>query len=237
MTPVIRALLIASVAIFVLQQILEKAAGVNLMEWLGFVPAQLVRGHIWQLFTYSFLHSGLFHLLFNLLVLWTVGSELEDLWGPRTLSGFFVVCALGAAVTYGIFAVFNVGGSPNLPMVGSSGVVYGLLLAYGILFGDRVMYFFMLFPMQARYFVMLLGAIELFSSVFNGRDGIAHTAHLGGMVTGFLFLMAMARWRQRGKRQAKADQADKDRKKRLKKSGHLRLINGEDGDDEPKTWN
>lgn len=237
MTPVIRAVLIASVAIFLLQLILQAAMGVRLAEWLGFVPAQLLQGRIWQLFTYPFLHSTVFHLIFNLLVIWTVGSELEGLWGARTLAGFFVVCALGAALTYGIFTLLGIGASAFTPMIGSSGVVYGMLLAYGILFGDRMMYFFMLFPIEARYFVMILGAIELVSSVFNGSDGIAHTAHLGGMVFGFFFLMAMASWRQRGKKAAKADTAERERKKRLKKSGHLRLINGEEDEDEPKTWN
>ncbi len=122
-------------------------------------------------------------------------------------------------------------------MVGSSAVVYGLLLAYGILFGDRVMLFFMIFPMQARYFVMVLGGIELLSSVFYGADGIAHIAHLGGMAFGFLFLMALAAWRQRTKGAYRGQKEAKDRQKRIKKADHLRLVRESDDDDGPKSWN
>ncbi|MGZ3694546.1 MAG: rhomboid family intramembrane serine protease [Bdellovibrionota bacterium] len=235
MTPVVRVLLIISAAVFLAQLALETGAGIQLSNILGFVPARLLNGWIWQLVTYAFLHSGLFHLLFNLLVIWTVGAELEGLWGAKTFSAYCLVATLGGAITYGVFSLVGLGGGPYVPMVGSSGVVYGLLLAYGILFGERTMYFFMLFPMPAKYFVLLLGAIELISSVFYSRDGVAHTAHLGGFVFGFLFLMAMAQWRQRAKRQNEGG-GGRERKKRLKKSNHLRLIHGED-EDEPKTWN
>lgn len=234
MTPVVKILLIASAVVFLLQQILGKFAGFPLEPLLGFIPAQMVHGWIWQLLTYPFLHAGLFHMLFNLLVIWTVGAELEALWGPRTFLGFSLVAALGGALFYAIFSLLHFGTDPYHPMVGSSAVVYGLLLAYGILFGERQMYFFMLFPMPAKYFVLLLGAIELFSSVFTSGDGIAHTAHLGGFFFGFLFLVGMARWRQRGRKQG---DPERERKKRLKKSSHLRLIPGGDEDDEPKTWN
>lgn len=234
MTPVVKVLLILSAVIFVLQLTLEAGAGIRLSEYLGFVPARLLSGWLWQLVTYAFLHSGLFHLLFNLLVIWTVGSELEGLWGVKTFLSYCFVAALGGAIVYGVFSLASLGTSPYVPMVGSSGVVYGLLLAYGILFGERQMYFFMLFPMPAKYFVMLLGGIELISSVFYSKDGVAHTAHLGGFVFGFLFLMAMAQWRQRAKNQASGGG---ERKKRLKKSNHLRLIRGEDDDEDPKTWN
>lgn len=234
MTPVVKILLIASAVMFVLQLSLQAGMGIQLSQILGFVPARLLSGWLWQFVTYAFLHAGLFHMLFNLLVIWTVGAELEGLWGSRTFIAYGLVTTLGGAITYGVFSLLNFGTGPEIPMVGSSGLVYGLLLAYGILFGERQMYFFMLFPMPAKYFVMLLGAIELISSVFYSSDGVAHTAHLGGFVFGFLFLMAMASWRQRAKRQAEGGQ---ERKKRLKKAGHLRLIQGEEDDDEPKTWN
>jgi membrane associated rhomboid family serine protease len=117
-------------------------------------------------------------------------------------------------------------------------VVYGLLLAYGILFGDRIMYFFMLFPMPAKYFVALLGGVELVSSVFYGGGGVAHLAHLGGILFGFLFLMAMAAWRRRARTENVTAQAHRNRQKRLKKAGHLRLVQGEEEDDDgPKHWN
>lgn len=237
-TPVVRAVLIASGAIFLLQLTLEQFAGFSLANIFGFVPARLLQGWIWQPFTYSFLHADIFHVLFNLLVIWTVGGELEQLWGMKTFAAFYFVCALGAALTHGVFSLFSVGPGAWAPVIGSSGVVYGMLLAYGILFGERTMYFFMLFPMQARYFVLLLGGVELVSSVFSGRDGISHLAHLGGMATGFAFLASMAAWRQRQKFRAAQDYVSAERKKRLKKANHLRLVNGEEqDDDDPKHWN
>ncbi|MGZ3728034.1 MAG: rhomboid family intramembrane serine protease, partial [Bdellovibrionota bacterium] len=227
-TPVVKAVLIASGALFVLQLTLEQFAQISLSPYLGFVPARFLQGWIWQPFTYSFVHSTMFHVLFNLLVIWTVGAELELLWGPITFAAFYFVCALGAALTHGIFALLSLGMGPFDPVIGSSGVVYGMLLAYGILFGERTMYFFMLFPMQARYFVLLLGVVELISSVFSGRDGVSHLAHLGGMVTGFLFLAGMAAWRKRSRLQAAKDHVSAERKKRLKKANHLRLVNGQE---------
>jgi membrane associated rhomboid family serine protease len=237
MTLVVKIVLIVSVVLFLLQ-LAGEAAGFSLNPVLGFVPARLAQGWLWQPFTYAFLHAGLFHILFNLLVIWTVGAELEGIWGTRTFTAFFFVCAVGAAITHGIFSLIGIGPGALSPVVGSSGVVYGLLLAYGILFGERTMYFFMLFPMPAKYFVMLLGGIELVSSVFYGKSGVSHLAHLGGMLFGFLFLVSMAAWRRRSKADAQDAQNQKDRQKRLKKAGHLRLVQGEEDEESgPKHWN
>jgi membrane associated rhomboid family serine protease len=236
-SPVVKVLLIVSAVVFFLSLVLERAAGISLTALFGFTPARLAAGFVWQPFTYVFLHATFFHLLFNLLVIWTVGSELEDLWGRKTFLGYLLVCGVGAALTYGLFSLVGIGPGPNAPVVGSSGIVYGLLLAYGILFGDRTMYFFMLFPMPARYFVMLLGAVELVSSVFYSNTGVAHLAHLGGMAFGFLFLVSMARWRKREKVDFQARQAEKERQKRLKKAGHLKLVREDLDEDDPKHWN
>ncbi len=238
MTPVVKVILILCAAIFLLQLVCENFLGFSLSPLLGFMPGRLLDGWLWQPFTYAFLHGGLFHMLFNLLILWSIGCELEALWGTRTFLGYFFVCTLGGAFLYGLFALGGLGMGAMHPVVGSSGAVYGLLLAYGILFGDRMMYFFMLFPMPAKYFVLLLGGIELISSVFYSRDGVAHLAHLGGMAFGFLYLSAMASWKRRLKLGAKQDQIARERAKRLKKAGHLKLIRGEDeDDDDPKHWN
>jgi len=240
-SPLVKVLLIVNTAVFLLQLVLQNAMGIDIGQILGFVPARLASGWIWQPFTYAFLHGGLFHILFNLLILWSIGSELENIWGSRLFGIYYFVCILGAAITYAIFSLFDIGYGPNHPVIGSSGAVYGLLLAYGILFGDRTLYFFMLFPMPARYFVLLLGAIELISSVFYARNGIAHTAHLGGMVSGFLLLMAMAHWRQRKKAELSGEKDRVARKKRLKQATHLKLINPADNepddDDKPSHWN
>ncbi len=235
-TPVVKLFLIVSGLTF-LAGLVAQGLGYPLAQVLGFVPGRLLQGWIWQPFTYVFLHAGIFHLLFNLLVIWTVGGDLEGLWGRKTFSSYLLVCGLGAALFYGIFALAGIGPGPMSPVVGSSGIVYGLLLAYGILFGDRVMYFFMLFPMQARYFVMLLGGIELVSSVFYSNTGVAHLAHLGGMIFGFLFMVSMAAWRRREKLNHQSAQDAKFRQKRLKKAGHLKLVQEDEDEGGPKHWN
>lgn len=236
-TPVVKVLLIACGLFFLADLTATQFFGMPLAPLFGFVPERLLSGWLWQPFTYAFLHGGVFHLLFNLLVIWTIGSELEGTWGSRTFLAFAVVCALGAALTHGIFSLVGIGPGAGMPVVGSSGIVFGLLLAYGILFGDRTMYFFMLFPMPARYFVLLLGVVELVSSIFYGRSGVAHLAHLGGMAFGFLFLVSMASWRKRLRDGGARD--ERLRQKRLKKASHLRLVPGKDpeDDDGPKHWN
>ena len=239
-TQVVKIVLILSISIFLLQLVGDFSGAYNLVDIFGFTPERLAHGWIWQPFTYVFLHSGIFHILFNLLVVWSIGSELEALWGTKTFVSFFFTCGVGAALTYGLFCLIGMGPGINHPVVGSSGVVYGLLLAYGILFGERMMYFFLLFPMPAKYFVMVLGGVELISGVFYSRDGIAHAAHLGGMLFGFIYLAAMASWRKRVKSQGIAEIEARERQKRLKKAGHLRLVpnkDEKDDDDEPQHWN
>ena len=236
LTPVVKVLLLLCAALFVLSLALE-ASGFSLSAILGFVPGKLLQGWIWQPFTYAFLHAGVFHILFNLLVLWSIGSELEALWGSVNFIAYFFTCTVGAALCYGFFSVLGIGPGPMSPVVGSSGAVYGLLLAYGILFGNRVMYFFMLFPMPAKYFVMVLGAVELVSSVFYSKSGIAHLAHLGGMVSGFVFLVAMAAWRRRAKEGFHKDQERQERQRRMQRASHLKLVKEEDEDKKPNHWN
>lgn len=190
--------------VLVLQQFV---LGSNIVfEYFALVPYQvLTKFWVWQLFTYMFLHStSVFHILFNMLVLWWCGSELEQRWGSRFFVTYYLVCGVGAGLIYFLgttfYALISSGGSANMmaPLVGASGATYGLLLAYGILFGDRMIYFMMLFPMKARYFVMILGAVELFTMMDSGSGSqVANLAHLGGLVVGFLFLSFIARWRAR----------------------------------------
>ncbi len=240
-SPVVKSLLILNTAIFLLQLILQTALSLDLSLTLGFVPARLAEGWIWQPITYAFLHGSLFHIMFNLLILWSIGSELETSWGSKVFCAYYFVGIVGAAISYGFFSIVGLGLPAGQPVIGSSGAIYALLLAYGILFGDRTLYFFMLFPMPARYFVMILGGVELISSVFYSKSGVAHTAHLGGMLSGFLFLMAMAQWRQRKKAEMNGELNNKARKKRLEKANHLKLVSkgspGSDDEDSGKHWN
>lgn len=208
LTKTVKTLIIVNVALwFFLVLILQGfVLGNNMIfEMFALVPYQvLTKFWIWQLFTYMFLHSAsVFHVLFNMLVLWWCGSELEMRWGSRFFLLYYFVCGVGAGLIYlaGTTAYALIaGGTVNMmaPMLGASGAVYGLMLAYGILFGERVILFMMLFPMKARYFVMILGAVELLTMLDSGSNSqVANLAHLGGLITGFLFLSFISRWRAR----------------------------------------
>lgn len=163
---------------------------------LGFVPSAVSNSFfIWQFFTYMFLHSsGLFHILFNMMVLWMFGSELEQLWRKKFFLTYYLVCGVGSALVYFIgVTVYSVFGGHSavmdIPVVGASGAVFGLLLAYGLIFGDRLVLFMFVFPMKARTFTILIAAVELLTMLNSGFGSpVANLAHLGGLLSGFLFL-------------------------------------------------
>lgn len=190
MTPGVKLLLIANAAVFVLQTL--TGGGLSgqpgpLTRFLAFSPQTAIFGlEIWRFFTYMFLHGGLFHIGMNMFLLWMFGTQVEARWGMRPFLLYYIICGLGGAATYGIFNL--VGLESFIPMLGASGAVFGILLAYGLIFPDAVILVMMIFPMKAKYAVILFGLIALMSSVGNNNDGIAHLAHLGGMITGFIFL-------------------------------------------------
>ena len=145
---------------------------------------------VWQLASYMFLHVGLFHILFNMLALWMFGSELERIWGPRYFLKFYFVCGVGAGVLTVIFSMIPLGFAEQLQqsiVIGASGAIYGLLLAYALYFPERPILVFLLFPIPAKYFVMLIGAIAFYSSL-NATGGVANATHLGGLVVAYVFL-------------------------------------------------
>ncbi|MFH2053365.1 MAG: rhomboid family intramembrane serine protease [bacterium] len=191
MTPVVKNLILANVVVFMLQTFtgggLTGRLGL-LDQWFTFVPRLAIFDlQIWRFVTYMFLHGGLFHILFNMFALWMFGSQIERLWGSRTFLIYYFVCGIGGAVTYGIFNL--AGMEAYIPMLGASGAVYGILLAYGLTYPDSVILIFMVVPMKAKYAVILFGFIELMSTMgSHGSSGVAHLAHLGGMVAGFIFL-------------------------------------------------
>jgi membrane associated rhomboid family serine protease len=183
-TPVVKRLIIINVAVFVVDWLLGMMSGFNLHAWFGLRPAMVVQtAAVWQFFTYMFLHGGFWHIFFNMFVLWMFGNELERAWGSREFLFYYLVTGVGAGVFYFIFNL-----SSPIPTVGASGAIYGLLAAYGILFPNRIIYLYMLFPIPAKYFVILLGGIAFFSSVGSSSSGVAHLAHLGGMVIGYVLL-------------------------------------------------
>jgi membrane associated rhomboid family serine protease len=160
---------------------------------LGLMPAAVLREFaLWQPLTYMFLHGGIGHLVFNMLALWMFGVELEQLWGTRAFARFYLLCGLGAAATTIAASLLPFGFASSLYLtatVGASGAIYGLLAAFGITFANRPIYMYFLFPVPARIFVLITGAITLFLSITSSGGTMAHLAHLGGLVTGWLLLM------------------------------------------------
>jgi membrane associated rhomboid family serine protease len=166
----------------------------SLIDYFGLTPRDVIeRRWIWQPITYMFLHDphGIFHILFNMLGIWMFGVELERLWGTQFFLKYYAVTGVGAAITTLVVALLPFDATAAtyaLPTIGASGALYGLLLAYAIYFPDRPILMFMLFPVPAKYFVMIIGAISFLSATSGGGSRVAHTAHLGGMVFGYLFL-------------------------------------------------
>ncbi len=180
--PVTQALVLINVAVFCIDLFLGPWFSRLFALWpLGspyFMP--------WQVGTYAFLHGGIGHLFFNMLGLWMFGSELERLWGPKRYLQFLLASVLTAAAAQLLFAALVGSGNPT---VGASGGLFGLLLAFGMLFPNRIiMPLFPPIPMKAKYFVALFGGLEIVLGVFGSSTGIAHFAHLGGMLGGFLML-------------------------------------------------
>lgn len=199
LTYIVKRLIIINVAIWVgliliVQNIFLSSP--YFFEWFGFIPLHFFKDFwIWQIFTYMFLHSeNVFHVLFNMLLLWWLGAELEMYWGRRYFLVYYLSCGLGAALVYLACVLtyyFFTGNVTPLaaPVVGASGAIFGLIFAYGLIFGERVVYFLMIFPMKARYFVMLIGGVELMNLLSQGFSSqVANLAHLGGIVTGYLML-------------------------------------------------
>jgi membrane associated rhomboid family serine protease len=187
LTPAIKALVALNVAAFLVAFV---APAVTLT--LGLRPADLVeRMFFWQPLTYMFLHGGVFHILFNMLALWMFGTELERMWGSRYFVKFYLVAGLGAALTTMLLAFAPVPFADQLYYsltIGASGAVYGVLLAYALYFPYRPIYLYFVFPIPAKYFVLIIGAISLLASTGGSGGGVAHTAHLGGLVTAYLYL-------------------------------------------------
>ena len=185
-TPAIKLLIAANVAAFVIAWFAPE-----IVLFLGLRVADVIGSlRLWQPITYMFLHGGFGHILFNMLALWMFGVELERMWGTRFFLKYYFVCGLGAAATTAVlsflpFAVFD--HLYTALTVGASGAIYGILLAYGLYFPNRPIYIYFVFPVPAKYFVMIMGGISLLSSL-GGGGGVAHTAHIGGLVVGYLYL-------------------------------------------------
>jgi membrane associated rhomboid family serine protease len=194
MPPITTILLLANVAAYLLQGLFP-GLEMPLALW-PFGSAAATNGQVgfapWQLVSYAFLHGSLFHLGFNMLALYMFGGAIERVFGERRYLVYYVVCVISAAITQLVFAAVSGG---IYPTIGASGGVFGLLLAYAIYFpNNRVMLLIPPIPLPARVFVVLYAALELYLGVTGTQEGVAHFAHLGGMVGGYAMLRL---WRGR----------------------------------------
>jgi membrane associated rhomboid family serine protease len=181
MPPATKAFMLACVAVFCVTLLVPVAFELPLALW------PLASGHFmpWQVVSYAFLHGDMFHLFFNMLGLWMFGGEIERLWGTRRYVHFLVACVLAAAAVQLVWTALI---GTAAPTVGASGALFGLLLAFGMMFPNRtIMPLFPPIPMKAKVFVAIFGGLELFLGM-TGGSGIAHFAHLGGMLGGFLMI-------------------------------------------------
>ncbi len=174
---VVNKIIAANVIVFILQIILMRT-GFNYI--LALRPRLVLRGFVWQLVTYMFLHGDIIHIGFNMLIFWMFGSQLERIWGSERFLKYYFVCGIGGALFSFVFSF-------NASVIGASAAVYGVLLAYAILFPYNQIYIMGLFPVRARTLVIILAAFEFLSGL-GRQDGIAHFAHLGGMATGLIYM-------------------------------------------------
>ena len=191
-TPWVKKIILACAGVYLLQVVLEAVslpAYALLMHYFGLRGAAVTHGQIWQLFTYSFLHGGLWHILLNMLTLWMFGSQEELDWGSRRFLEFYLFCVVGAGLVTVAVSYTNWGMTPATMTIGASGGIYGLLIAFGMLYGDREIFMFPFpFLIKAKYLVAILIFIVLISTFQPSQGGVANFAHLGGLLFGFLYL-------------------------------------------------
>lgn len=192
--PVTRLLLIINVTVYLLQQVFNEPLIIWFALWPFNTPPGFGAGFMpWQVITYSFLHGGLLHLGFNMLALYMFGGQIEQVFRSRRFLIYYLGCVFAAALAQ--LAMAALSGGPPIPTVGASGGVFGLLLAYGLFFPQRtVMLIFPPIPMPAWLFVTLYGLLELYLGVTGTQAGVAHFAHLGGMLGGYILIR---QWRSR----------------------------------------
>lgn len=185
LTKAVKMLLIANGVVFLFQILL----GHQMIAIFGLVPASLFAGErLWQPFTYMFLHGGMWHILINMFILWMFGRDLEREFGEKFFLRYYFVTGVGAGLIYSVFFIGS-----EIPVIGASGAIFGLLIAFALIFPERpitlLIFFVLPLTLKAKHLVILLGIITLLS-LPAVEGGVAHLAHLGGMVVGFLYLKA-----------------------------------------------
>jgi membrane associated rhomboid family serine protease len=167
-----------------------------LTYYLGLTPALVVeKGFIWQVVSYMFLHStsGFFHIFFNMYAVLIFGTPIEQEWGSRKFVGYYLFCGAGAGISILLINLISQGGAYHIPTIGASGAVFGLLLAFGVLYPNTEILLFFFVPIKAKYLVMLYGLVELYLELFGGQSSISHIGHLGGLFFGIVYFLITRR--------------------------------------------
>jgi membrane associated rhomboid family serine protease len=166
----------------------------DLFKYFTLVPRLVVRGYIWQLVTYSLLHAGLWHLLMNMLTLWMFGSQEEMDWGSRKFLEFYLFCVVGAALVTIAVSYLHIGMTPATETLGASGGVYGVLVAFGMLYADREIYLFPIpVSIKAKYLIWIIVFLVVVATLQPSQGGVANFAHLGGLFFGFVYVKFLLR--------------------------------------------
>ena|SRR5687767_8919255 len=188
LTTWVKRLMIANVAVFVVLMLLPAGTG----RWLALHPALIVT-RPWTVFTYMFVHGGFWHLVLNCLALFFFGPPVEAAWGPREFIKYYLICGLGGALLSFVFAF-------NSSVVGASGAVYGVMLAFAMMYPDSPIYIYAIFPVKAKWLVLILAVFSLYAAFTGSDGGVAHFAHLGGFAAGYVYLKldfrARGGWKQ-----------------------------------------
>ncbi len=185
-TRTVKALILVNVSVFALQ-LLGRAAGVDLIElYFGLRPWSITHEFmLWQFVSYMFLHDShqFFHIFINMFTLYMFGNDLERVWGAKRFLRYYFVTGIGAGL-----CSYLTGVNSYTVTIGASGAIYGLLLAYGLMYPNRLVYLYLLFPVKVKYLVLIMGALAFVSSITGGEPGVANIAHLGGLAVGFVYL-------------------------------------------------
>ena len=185
----VKLLLIINISVFIL---VELSGNKNILFSLfGLVPQAILKEYkIWQIFTYLFLHAGFFHIFLNMLFLWILGKDLEIDWGKNEFLLFYFVCGAGAG-----FITVLINFNSFMPTVGASGAIYGVLVAYGFTYPNRMVYLYGLLPIRVKYMVLGMGIIAFFASLYSGPSTTSHITHLNGMIIGLIYILFNFKWK------------------------------------------
>ena len=185
----VKLLVIINIVVFILTELSGQRN--MLFSSFGLVPNQVwTNFKVWQLFTYLFVHGGFLHIFFNMFVLWMFGKDLEIQWGKNEFLLFYFTCGIGAGLMTVLFSLNSI-----VPIVGASGAIYGLLVAYGFTYPNRMVYLYLFFPLKVKYMVLGLGVIAFFASLSANQSNVSHITHLSGMIIGVLYIYFILNWK------------------------------------------